>query len=166
MWLVGGFDFHDGTAGNSFGRRCKLVGIEPGAFLLTDLKSKSPVRSACIVTAADVQEDLKTFKSRPLKEELQAAYLGRLTLETQDLEKLLGGVVKPKKLRQDEVAAVALPRWDISPSTLAKAAHERYGQEVEVSAPHWVDGRSVRVVVTQQGASFAAEYLFKEGRFA
>jgi hypothetical protein len=56
----------------------------------------------------------------------------------------------------------------IQPSTLLRAAHERFGAEVEVSAPYWVDQEVVRVGVSldKGNPSFGANFHFRSGKFS
>jgi hypothetical protein len=57
--------------------------------------------------------------------------------------------------------------YDISGSTVLKAAVDKYGQDVKVSDPYWVDHEHVRfgIQLGEDGASFGANFFYKLGKF-
>ncbi len=57
--------------------------------------------------------------------------------------------------------------YDISPDTIRQAARRKFGDQVEVSPPYWVDEERVRVGVAlaDGNISFGASYNYKEARF-
>lgn len=190
VWLVGGFDFLEDGQYNSFGRRCRLQGMEPCYFQLLDLQSGERVLSACAITTADIRKDLQALaalkESAQVRAEAQARYLSRFRLKPEDAEHWADALVpleeesaaEGRSQGGDSVAQVstdaAVPApasaqdWDISPATLLAAAKQKVGADVEVSAPYFVDKRRVRVgIALQAGAvSFGADFLYRLGRFA
>lgn len=72
------------------------------------------------------------------------------------------------RLDHDATSQESAPVWDISPDTILKAAQHRYGPDVQVSAPYWVDAQRVRVgiLLAKVDVSFGADFLFQAGRFA
>lgn len=57
--------------------------------------------------------------------------------------------------------------YDISPQTVLKAAQEKYGQDVQISAPYWLDSDVMRfgIALDNGNLSFGANFHFKDGRF-
>lgn len=190
VWLVGGFDFHEGGQYASFGRRCKLQGVVERYFQLLALQSGERVLSAYIVTPQDVRKDLQVLaqlkKSARERADAQARYLARLRIEPDDaahwadvrvsLEGTPPSSVGPEndagcsESSHADVKTKPAPvqDWDISPVTLLAAAQQRFGSEVAVSAPYFVDKRRVRVDITLSAGSvsFGADFLYRLGRFA
>ncbi len=59
----------------------------------------------------------------------------------------------------------ALVSYDISPEVLQRAAQQRYGAGVQVSAPYWVTAKDVRVGILLGDVSFGANFDFQAGAF-
>lgn len=57
--------------------------------------------------------------------------------------------------------------YDIRPETILKAAQEKYGLGVQVSAPYWVDHEIIRVGIGDAtgNMSFGANFFYREGIF-
>jgi hypothetical protein len=57
--------------------------------------------------------------------------------------------------------------YDISADTILKAAKNKYGADVQVSAPYFVDHEIVRVGIADVtgNLSFGANFFYKDGVF-
>lgn len=56
--------------------------------------------------------------------------------------------------------------FDISASTLKRAAERKYGDAAVVSEPYFVDHEVVRVGISVGDASFGANFYYKVGEFS
>lgn len=67
-----------------------------------------------------------------------------------------------------EINPPGLQSYDISPAVLQAAAVARYGSSAQVGAPYWVDHERIRVGIwlADVDASFGADFLYAQGRFA
>lgn len=56
--------------------------------------------------------------------------------------------------------------YKIDHQTLLGAAQEKYGRDIEISQPYWVDEEIVRVGITiGDGIDFGANFYYKLGVF-
>ncbi len=63
------------------------------------------------------------------------------------------------------ISLTAPVAYDISPEVLQRAAQQRYGAGVQVSAPDWVTATDVRVGILMGDVSFGANFDFQVGLF-
>lgn len=55
--------------------------------------------------------------------------------------------------------------FNCDPKTLMDAAKKKYGDDVQISAPYWVDHEILRIGVESGGACFGANFHYREGVF-
>lgn len=84
---------------------------------------------------------------------------------------LLSAASKDPVVRKEELAAQASPNtlYSLAEEDILNAAKKRFGLNVTVSAPYWIDLEAgtvrVGIYLAAQETSFGADFYFKEGKF-